>query len=82
MFIIKDCKIVLLEREREGESRIEREPLGYDICRTLLLRSASTRLAQGLLKTFNHLSFFFVLLSWEIDIEFHFQPVVVWPHLG
>ena len=49
------------ERERQGKAKIQ-----Y-LQRDLLLHSASIRLAQGQLKTFSHLCFFFMLLSQETD---------------
>ena len=50
--------------ERVG---INKELLGNNIFRALLLHSASMKLAQGWLKMFNHFHFFFVLLSWDTD---------------
>ena len=46
--------------------------------RALLLRSAPTRLAEGGLKIFNHLRFFFVLGSVSLSTlasQVHFQPL-------
>ena len=53
------------------ESLIDKKQLGYDIFRKPYFFAL---LAQGWLKTFNHLHFFFVLLSWKTNKELPLHP--------